>query len=284
MTDDGRRPDGTHDPSWSVDLLADVHGEVLDPAETARLRQAAATDPRAALVLAALDEVRGELAALGSEPVPPMPAHYAARLDAALAALPPLTGPVPSPQQVPHPFSQQPPQRQYHQQFHQPPQAAPVVNIDAARRRRAKRMAWGGGILVGAAAAVAAVTAVVLPSSDNGDGGGPVGAAPNTAQPISVSRTDISAAIGDVTDKRDFGALKNDGGLIDCLGGSDIVATPSQIGGIRQVRLDGVPGVMALLVGDNRIRVVVVPPDCTADNSKVLLDQSIVTGLPKPSK
>lgn len=280
MTDDGRRPDGAQDPSasseWSVELLADVHGEVLDPAETARLRQAAATDPQAALVLAALDEVRGELAGLGREPVPPMPAHYAARLDAALAALPPLTGPVPIPQQQ---YPHQPPQ----QQFHQPSPSGPVVNIDLARRRRTKRMAWGAGILVGAAAAVAAVTAVVLPSGDTG-GGGPVGAAPNTAQPISVSRTDISAAIGDVTDKRDFGALKNDEGLIDCLGGSDVTATPAQIGGVRQVRLDGVPGVMALLVGDNRIRVVVVPPDCTADNSKLLLDQSIVTGLPKPSK
>jgi len=269
---DGRRPDGTHDPSWSVELLADLHGGVLDPAQAAGLRRAAATDPQAALVLDALDEVRGELTGLGREPVPPMPAHYAARLDAALAALPPLTGGVPVPQQTAH------------QQFSPPRPAASVVNIDLARRRRNKRMGWGAGVLVGAAAAVAAVTAVVLPAGDSGDGGGPVGAAPDNAPPISVSRTDIGAAIGDVTDKRDFGALKNDRGLVDCLGGSDITATPSQIGGVRQVRLDGVPGVMALLVGDNRIRVVVVPPDCTADNSKVLLDQSIVTGLPKPTK
>jgi hypothetical protein len=70
-------------PSLPADLLADLHAGLIDPARAAEVRAAADRDPAARAVLDALDTTRGELGALDD---PPVPAEYAARWDAALAA------------------------------------------------------------------------------------------------------------------------------------------------------------------------------------------------------
>ncbi|GAA5124019.1 hypothetical protein [Pseudonocardia adelaidensis] len=66
-----------------TDLLADLDAGLLDPARAAEVRAAAAEDPGATAVLAALAGTRAELHELAD---PPVPAGYAARWDAALAA------------------------------------------------------------------------------------------------------------------------------------------------------------------------------------------------------
>jgi anti-sigma factor RsiW len=66
-----------------ADLLAGLDADLLDPARAAEVRAAAAQDPAAAAVLAGLAATRGELGELAD---PPVPAEYAARWDAALAA------------------------------------------------------------------------------------------------------------------------------------------------------------------------------------------------------
>jgi anti-sigma factor RsiW len=78
MTEPDERAD--HLPA---DLLADLDAGLLDPTRAAEVRAAAAQDPDARAVLAALSTTRAELGELAD---PPVPAEYAARWDAALAA------------------------------------------------------------------------------------------------------------------------------------------------------------------------------------------------------
>ncbi|TWF77520.1 hypothetical protein FHX44_113432 [Pseudonocardia hierapolitana] len=76
-----------------ADLLADLDAGLLDADTAAEVRAAAAQDPEAGAVLAGLATTRAELGELAD---PPVPAEYAARWDAALAAesaaLPPVGG------------------------------------------------------------------------------------------------------------------------------------------------------------------------------------------------
>jgi hypothetical protein len=72
-----------HERALPAHLLADLDAGALDPARAAEVRAAAAEDPDATAVLSALARTRAELGELAD---PPVPAEYAARWDAALAA------------------------------------------------------------------------------------------------------------------------------------------------------------------------------------------------------
>jgi hypothetical protein len=113
-------------PPWPVDVLADLHAGALDAASAQRLWPQVRQDPDAMAVLDALDLTQAELAALGTSTAPPMPAHLAVRLDAALAA------------EV----------------------AAPVLDLARARRKRNQRVGWLAGALVAAAAVAVAVISI----------------------------------------------------------------------------------------------------------------------------
>jgi hypothetical protein len=75
----GAEPDEYHDasadPPLTVELLADLQAGVLDDGVAARLRERIRADPDAQQTLRALNRVRREIAALGSDP----PAAHAAR-------------------------------------------------------------------------------------------------------------------------------------------------------------------------------------------------------------
>jgi len=251
---DSVRSGGPSGPPWSVDLLADLHAGVLDSETSARLWPQVNADPEARAMIEALDIIKVELGQLGNAPVEPMPAHFAARLDAALASEARRTIAPPAPAPL-------------------PPPVAPVVDLAAARRRRNRTMAWGVGILATAAAAVAVVVAV-FPGSDKTGGSAVAGsdkppAASNGARPpLAVESGNLSAAIGGVTNEKDYGALKDQEHLDACIRANDIDPSKVQTIGVRQVMLDGKPGILALLTTGEKgqFRMLVVEPTCGPGN------------------
>ncbi|MGQ0839492.1 hypothetical protein [Actinokineospora sp.] len=255
MTDEIRGTLGPDGPPWSVDLLADLHAGVLDPQESARLWARVDADPDARVIIDALDSVKVGLGELSAAPAAPMPARFAASLDAALAA-------------------------EAHRAFgggvavqQQPPPPAPVVDLAQARRKRTKRVTWGVGVLSAAAAAVA-VTVVVIPAAKQTTGGTaaaitnttPTPPAGSAEAPLAVTRDDIGTAAGKVGNTKEYGALKNQVGLDKCLTANGVDPAKAETIGVRPITLDGKPGIMALLTAGEfgKLRVVVVEPDCTA--------------------
>jgi len=261
MTDSVKGAGGPPGPPWSVDVLADLHAGVLDPAESARLWPQVNADPQARAVLAALDEVKVGLGQLANAPVEPMPAQYAARLDAALDAEMRSRGGVAT------------------QALPAGPPVAPVVDLAAARKRRNRMAAWGAGVLT-AAAAAAAIAFVAVPGQETGGTpsaeGGKNTEAPGDTQdpggpaqpPLALSKGNLAAAIGQLNGKKDYGDLQDEQGLKDCLDAHQVPSSGEPIG-ISPVTLDGKPGVAALLgagTQQGHFRVVVVEPTCTADD------------------
>jgi hypothetical protein len=252
MTDNVR---GSLGPPWSVDLLADLHAGVLDQAESERLWPQVNADPDARAVLEALDSVKVDLGHLGTAPAEPMPAQFAAKLDAALAAEARTRwpqSPVAIPQQTAAP-AQQP---------------APVTDLAAARKRRNRMAGWGVGVLT-AAAAAAAITFVALP--DNTTSGTPDSAngSQNSEQsaqpPLALSSDNLNNAIGLLNGKKDYGPLKDEQGLRACLDQNEIPA--ADVVGVSPVTFDGQQAVGALFgAGEpgqpGRFRLVVVTEDC----------------------
>lgn len=253
MTDSPRGTGAAPGPPWSVDVLADLHAGALDAKQSAALWAQVNHDPEAQSVLAALDSVRRDLDAFGDAPVEPMPAHFAAQLDAAIAAEAAKT----RPSQVPLPG------------------VAPVVDMADARRRRNRRMGWAAGVLTAAAAAVA-VTFVALPGEQTDgtpvaeNGGNETsqdsGAAPgdNDMPPLALESDNLGPAISGLTGNEDYGPLQDEEGMVDCLTEHDIDSP--QVMGAREVTLDGTEGIAALLAkGDDghRFRLVIVDPSCT---------------------
>jgi hypothetical protein len=239
-------------------VLADLHAGALDAKQSSALWAQVNNDPDAQAILAALDSVRHDLDDLGGAPVEPMPAHFAAKLDAALAEEAARSAPA-------------------------RPGVAPVVDMAAARRRRNRTMGWAAGVLTAAAAAVA-VTFVALPGEQS-TGGSPVAGdkndssqeAPGNVPPLALRGDDLGPAISGLSGKQDFGPMEDEDGLKDCLAGHDI--PDKQVIGAREVTLDGTEGVAALLAGGedgHRFRLVIVEPTCTADEpGQLITDTSI---------
>ena len=249
---DSARSGGPAGPPWSVDLLAELHAGALDSELSARLWPQVNADPEARAVIEALDFVKVELGQLGRAPAEPMPAHFAARLDAALATeARRFAAPAPAPA---------------------PPPVAPVVDLAEARRRRNRRLAWGVGVLATAAAAVAVVVAT-FPGANKTDGSAVAGAKPPASNgaakpPLEVESGNLSAAIGGVTNEKDYGPLNDQEHLDACIRANDIDPTKAQTVGVRQVMLDGKPGIMALLTTGEKgqFRMLIVEPTCGPGN------------------
>lgn len=256
MTDSTRGTGAAPGPPWSVDVLADLHAGALDARQSAQLWARVNHDPDAQAILAALDSVRHDLDALGTAPVEPMPARFAAQLDAAVAAEAAKSRPAQAPQALPQGM-------------------APVVDMAEARRRRNRRTGWVAGVLTAAAAAVA-VTFVALPgekSTDGSpiaeDGGGTTSQedpAPGNEPPLALKSDDLGAAVSQLTGHDDYGPFGDEEGFADCLDEQGV--EDPQVIGAREVSLDGEQGVAGLLAGgapdfNSRFRLVVVDPSCT---------------------
>ncbi|MEU4248493.1 hypothetical protein AB0F15_13915 [Amycolatopsis sp. NPDC026612] len=259
MTDESRGIGGTVGPPWSVDVLADLHAGVLDDTRAAELWPLVTADPEARAILDALDATQADLASLADAPAPPMPAEFAARLDAALAAEAAARFPRRTPS-IP-------------QQAAPAPQDAPVVDLAAARRRRNKRLGWAAGVLTAAAAAVVAVT-VALPDTSQQTG------TPNVAAPtgptVGSDGAGAQALVGKAVGVRDFGPLQNEDRLDACIAaaGLDPKVRPE---GVRPVNVGGKAGVMIILTTGKlaQFRLVAFGADCGPGNPAVLFDKVV---------
>ena len=263
MTDESRGIGGTVGPPWSVDVLADLHAGVLDDAQAAELWPLVTADPEAQAILEALDATQADLASLADAPAPPMPAEFAARLDAALAA------------EAAAKFSgrQQPAPRTAPEQAG--PGDAPVVDLAAARRRRNKRFGWAAGVLTAAAAAIVAVT-VAIPGTTQQTGTPNVAAPPPSGPTVGDDGSGAQALVGKAIGVRDFGPLENEDRLDACIAaaGLDPKVRPE---GIRPVNVGGKAGVMIILTTGKlaQFRLVAFGADCGPANPAVLFDKIV---------
>jgi hypothetical protein len=266
MTDESRGIGGTVGPPWSVDVLADLHAGVLDDTQAAELWPLVDADPEARAILDALDATQADLASLAGAPAPPMPAQFAARLDAALAAeaaarFPERTqssagGTTPAPRAAGSGDAQ-------------------VVDLAAARQRRNKRLGWAAGILTAAAAAVVAVT-IAIPGTSQQTGTPNVAAPPPSGPSVGSDGSGAQALIGKAVGVRDFGPLKTEDKLDACIAaaGLDPEVRPE---GIRPVNVGGKSGVMIILTTGKlaQFRLVAFGADCGPGNPAVLFDKVV---------
>jgi hypothetical protein len=258
MTDESRGIGGTVGPPWSVDVLADLHAGVLDDDRAAQLWPVVNADPEARAILDALDATQADLASLAEAPAPPMPAEFAARLDAALAAEAAATfrtAEVPAPRQAGTGNAQ-------------------VVDLAAARRQRNKRLGWVAGVLTAAAAAVVAVT-LAIPSTSQ-QSGTPNVAAPPSGPTVGSDGSGAQALVGKAIGVRDFGPLGTEDRLDACItaAGLDPKVRPE---GIRPVNVGGKAGVMIILTTGKlaQFRLVAFGADCRPGNPAVLFDKVV---------
>ncbi|UJW34190.1 hypothetical protein L3Q67_10730 [Saccharothrix sp. AJ9571] len=253
MTDESRGIGGAVGPPWSVDVLADLHAGVLDEREAAELWPLVRADAEASAIIEALESTTADLAALGDADVDPMPAEFAARLDAALAEEMARSAGNAGPA-VAEPMA---------------PPVAPVVGIDVARRkRRAKIAGWGAGVVGIAAAAIAAI-AIAVPGGSGDSTGQPPAAQPppglgSNEPPLALQQDNIP--IGEIigsTGKTDYGPLGTQDRVDQCLTeqGFDPAVKPA---GIRGVTVDGQPATMVILTPGviGQFQLVALTPDC----------------------
>jgi hypothetical protein len=250
---------GSGGPPWSVDLLADLQAGALDPKAAARLWSQVNADPEAMAVLAALEATQADLREFAMAPAPPMPAHFAARLDAAIATESQARAQAYIPQQAVAPGH------------------APVISLDEARKRRNKRLGWGAGFLVAAAAAVG-IAFAALPTGTTGSpvAGSTPGASAEAPGPLNFKSDELGdSQLKAANGQNDYGPFSDKSKLTACMEANGISAKAQPLGG-RQVKVDGKPGTLLVFAhGAGQFRLIVVGPDCGPGNPSKLADKNV---------
>jgi hypothetical protein len=245
-------------PPFSADVVADVHAGVYPEPVTVLLRQRMAADPEASALLAALDETVADLASWQDPEPIPMPAGYAARLDAALA---------------------------------QEAATRPgrIVSLDDARRRRTRRWATGLGVAA-AIAAVVTVGAVVLRPS--GGSGGLAGTAPATTgtrstssavatpsgsapggQAIVVDPRHLENLLTQIAGTTNGGPYRDPARLSACLAANGIKGT--NVLGVAAVTYQGAPAyAISLGLDDASAKILIVGDSCGSPGADLLTSQT----------
>jgi hypothetical protein len=245
------------DDALPIEVLADLHAEVLDDQQAAALRRRAAADPRAGTVLAALDATVGDLAALRAQPVP-MPRSVSDRIDSALAAETLAAETLGAAAGV------------------QPP--VPLRTGSARRRRTA---AWAGAAVLAAAAALVGVVALVgvhrytagVPRAGDSMGAA-TGVSPSA--PLALTDNDLGSAVSRAMAQRDLGPLAEPGRLPGCLAANGVPSGTDPLGAM-EITVDGSRGVLLVLPTGQigRFRLLVVGDDCAPGTPSLLADHLI---------
>ncbi|MGG7100665.1 hypothetical protein [Rhodococcus sp. 24CO] len=232
-------------PPFSEDLLADLHGGVLDPETSAALWPLVEDDPDALAFISKLDNVSHSLRTWDERVAPhePMPPELAARIHSALD----------------DEWKQQ--QTQHHSDSN-------VIPIHRSRRRLLM-----SGAAAAAAVAVVAVLIAVRPTESN---------SVITAQPTpTVSENTVSenTTVENPTPERfltligskDLGPLEDPLKLAGCLQANGFSQDEPLLGS-GEVTVDGNAAVVLLLRGTQprQITILAVGPQCDADNPNML--------------
>ncbi|MCP2168954.1 hypothetical protein [Goodfellowiella coeruleoviolacea] len=293
MTGNEQRREALAGPPWSVDLLADLHAEAIDPDLAAELWPRVTADPEASAIIAAFEATQAELADL---PELTMPDDVAARIEAALAAEARALLPAPrtenetaatvSPLPTRAPAAAQPTDAP--RSTGQPPTeapAAPVLDLAKARQRRRNRVfGWGGGVLAAAAVAVGVLVATLPGGTDSSSNPPPVAQPPassttGTGQPpLALRSEELPSKLPALMGVTDYGSLNNQAGLNACLTASGKQSGGEPVG-IQPVVVDGQESLVAVLPGNTGVpgqfRLLVLDPTCGPDHPGVRSDQLI---------
>jgi hypothetical protein len=235
--------DGPEEPPLTVETLAELQAGLLDDDTAARLREKVRTDPGARQTMDALNRVRREVAALGSDAAS-APAVDPAVVDSIGGALRAQSG--------------------------------------AAHTVRRGRLPRSARMTVAAAGLVAAAVAVWLGTTALITAPLPTPSRPTTVEHITVSRPPMTIPLSDqqilaLLDRApDFGPLTDPQRRASCLAGLGYPAA-AQVLGARPVEMAGRPAVLLLLPGDaaGAVKALAVAPTCSAVDTGLSADRIV---------
>jgi hypothetical protein len=242
------------DETVAVDLLADLQAGLLDDRTAAGIRRRARTDPEVARRLAALDRARRDVANLGVDAAsaPDVPAGVAARVGAELRSLP-----APANEVVDR-------------------RAAATAHAARAPAFGVRTAAAGAGVAAVLAAAAIGATMLIRGGPDHRFDTGPSASSITVARPpggVPLPDREIFELLGRAPE---LGTLSDPQRRMSCLSGLGY-PTSTSILGARPLAVNGRPGLLLLLPGDdpNRIDTVVVAPNCSTVDTGLLASSSV---------
>jgi hypothetical protein len=244
--DDASAGHSDADPPLTVELLADLQAGLLDDDSAARVRQRVRQDPEAEKILRALNRVRCDVAAVGSDAdsAPDVPPGVTARVSAALRS------------------------------------ANESGAAHSARPRlRPTRLV---SAVVGVGAALTAIglgTAALITAPE------PTPSTPATAEHITVSTPPMTVPLAPseiaalLHRSPDFGPLSDAARRASCLTGLGYPAA-ERVLGARPIDINARPGVLLVLPGDtpDSLAVFAVALNCSAADTGLLAS----TQVPRP--
>jgi hypothetical protein len=245
--------DAGADPPLTVELLADLQAGLLDDGAAARLRNRVRADPAAQQIVHALNRVRRDVAAAGTD-ISATPAVAPAVIDgigAVLRAAPTTAHP-----------------------------SGPRLRATHAVRplslpRRARVLAAVAG-LAAATLAVGLGTAALIAAPE------PTPSGPTTAQQITVSRPPMQIPLADpqilalLDRKPDYGPLADQERRASCLAGLGYPVA-AQVLGAQPIEMAGRTAVLLVLSGDTSgsVTALAVAPSCSSLDTGLLADRVI---------
>jgi anti-sigma factor RsiW len=246
---DGVEPGEDDDPPLTVDALADLQAGLLDDATAARLRKKVRTDPDARQTVDALNRVRREVAALGSDGSS-APEVDPAVVDGVSAAL-----------------------RTHRRGSDRPP---------AAHSVRPGRLPRSARITVAVAGLAAAAVAAWLGTAALITAPAPTPSRPTTIEHITVSRPPVTIPLSDqqilglLGGQPDFGPLADRQRRATCLAGLGYPAD-ARVLGARPVEIGGRPAVLLVLPDDTpgEVTALAVAPSCSSVDTGLLADRTV---------